>query len=252
MPTFTVPLFDAIKYTGGTVEIVSGIRRLTNPNCIGLGQYPIYDLNYRNTLNGKIVDHYWNREIGLESVDMFVGKMRIKMNEIMPYFNEMYRSTQLTFDPLKTIDMQTVATGSASSEREASVDNSSTANSTTIGENSAKSLSRNVNSTFPQMMLSGSGDYADSGADATASTESASEGTESATTAQESAERGSEDALSESDSRTSGYQGLPSDMLMRYRDSIVNVDLMVINELQDLFMGIWDSSDSYSNSVWTY
>mgnify|MGYP006976629036 FL=1 len=30
-----------------------------------------------------------------------------------------------------------------------------------------------------------------------------------------------------------------SELLMQYRDSFLNIDMMVINDLNDLFMGVW-------------
>jgi hypothetical protein len=65
MGTFTIPLKQVIALTGGTVTLDpdTGISILVGGN-IGLGYYPIFDETYRDDLTGKIVDHYWNREIG--------------------------------------------------------------------------------------------------------------------------------------------------------------------------------------------
>lgn len=62
--------------------------------------YPIYNENYRNVLNKKILKHYYFREIGFETYAMWKFKLNAKMNEIMPYYNELYRA----FDLLKGIN----------------------------------------------------------------------------------------------------------------------------------------------------
>lgn len=65
-----------------------------------IGYYPIFDENYRQTLNNKIIRHYYTREIGLETVGLWRFKLNVKMNEIMPYFNQLYESELIHFDPL--------------------------------------------------------------------------------------------------------------------------------------------------------
>lgn len=230
MATFTMPLKRVIVLTGGTTEIVNGSRKLTGGN-IGLDFYPLFDSDYRDHLNGIIVDHYWNREIGHETIDMFQLAMRRKMNEIMPYYNQFYESTRMNYDPLKTIDLSTINEGT----------DKQNSTSTSTGETNSKndSKSRSVSSETPQTMLSGSGDYATAASDANS---------ESTTTGDSSSEAESESLGQRNElSTTSGYQGVSSDLIMRYRDSLVNVDLMIINELQELFMSVWDTGDTYTS-----
>ena len=62
--------------------------------------YPIFDENYRNVLNTKIIRHFFTREIGFETVGLWKLKLNTKMNEIMPYYNKLYESEALHFDPL--------------------------------------------------------------------------------------------------------------------------------------------------------
>lgn len=67
---------------------------------LALDRYPIFMEEYRRGLNQKIVEHFYFREIGQETADRFNFMLRRKMNEIMPYYNELYKSTLLEFDPL--------------------------------------------------------------------------------------------------------------------------------------------------------
>lgn len=230
MPWFTLPLKDVIRITGGTTEIAEdGITRLTNGK-IGLEYYDLFEPNYRPILTGKIIDHYWNREIGHETIDQFQLNMRRKMNEIMPYYNKFYYSLQIEFDPLKTIDLSTITSGTETQN--------STSNGTSSQETDNAGQSRTVSSETPQTMLSGNGDYATAAADANSTSKATGTGTQES----------SADTTGKNDSTStvSGYQGLAADLLVRYRDSIVNVDLMVIAELEELFMQVWDTGDSYT------
>src|SRR5690625_6824095 len=87
MSTFTIKLKDVLEYTDQD---------------IGLDTYPIFDENYRQALNDKIIDHYWNREIGQETIGMFQLAMRRKMKEVMPYYTQVYESEVIKFDPIST------------------------------------------------------------------------------------------------------------------------------------------------------
>ena len=231
MGTFTIPLKRVIELTGGTTEIDpdTGISKLVGGN-IGIQYYPIFDETYRDRLTGKIVDHYYNREICTESIDMFQLAMRRKMNEIMPLYNKLYESEKIVFDPLSTVDMNTLST----LESKQSVSAESVSNN----ESETKSGSRTVASETPQTMLSGNKDYASSAADANSTTTTDGNGTDS--TSSES------DTENTSESVTKGYQGVASELLMRYRQSLLNIDVMVINELSELFMQVWDTGDSYT------
>lgn len=65
-----------------------------------LKSYPIFDENYRQVLNQYILNHFWLREIGFETVgefDLFLGNT---MNEIMPYYNGLFKMAMGEIDPL--------------------------------------------------------------------------------------------------------------------------------------------------------
>ena len=65
-----------------------------------LNSYPIYDEKFRPVLNQYIINHFYFREIGFESADMFNFYLSNSLNEIMPYYNEMFKSTLIDIDPL--------------------------------------------------------------------------------------------------------------------------------------------------------
>jgi hypothetical protein len=49
-------------------------------------------------------------------------------------------------------------------------------------------------------------------------------------------------------STTKGFQGIASDLMMRYRESLINIDVMILNELQEMFMLVWDNGDEYMSN----
>lgn len=74
------------------------------------GDFPIFDENYRLVLESKILKHYYTREIGFETVGLWKLKLSTKMNEIMPYYNKLYESELLEFNPFYDTDMRKEAT----------------------------------------------------------------------------------------------------------------------------------------------
>lgn len=239
MSTFTMPLKTVIDHTGGTVTYenmefmgasMGTIAKVTNSD-FGIEFYPIFDESYRNILTGKIVDRYWNREIGVETIDMFRLVLRRRLNEVMPYYNELYKSTLIDFDPMVTIDVSTT------SQSDATENVTSTGEGTTASE--TKSGSRAVNSTTPQTMLAGNEDYASAAADTNSTTTSDSLSNNESSS--ESVNTGT------NESQTKGYQALPSNLIMQFRESLINVDMMIIGELEDLFMLVWDNNDAYTS-----
>lgn len=56
----------------------------------GLQDYPIFDENYRNTLNENILYYYYEDEIGFETPELFKVYLNRTMNRIMNYYNNLY------------------------------------------------------------------------------------------------------------------------------------------------------------------
>jgi len=193
---------------------------------IGLDDYPIFDETYRAKLNKKIIDHYWNQEIGLETNDMFRLAMSRKMNEIMPLYNQHYVLSLLTVDPLSTVDLKTIVASDGTSN--------------TVGTSSNEGLStakaRAIGSEFPQVVLMDNGDYATTGNDTISDTSATGNATDEQNATQNATQ----------ESTNTGYQGHAPALIFQARQALVNVDMMVIGELKELFMLIWANNDSYS------
>lgn len=66
--------------------------------------YPIFDPEYKSILETKILKHFYMREIGFETVAQFKTFLDMKMNEIMPLYNQYYKSELIKFDPMTDFD----------------------------------------------------------------------------------------------------------------------------------------------------
>ena len=67
--------------------------------------YPIFDEQYRSHLESLICLHYYRREIGFETVGLFKMYLERTMKEIMPYYNQLYNSQLLKFNPFYDVDL---------------------------------------------------------------------------------------------------------------------------------------------------
>lgn len=69
-------------------------------------EYPLFDESYRNVLNKKIVKHFIFEEINHTPYSRWKFMFNRKLNEIMPFFNQMYSLNTLEFNPLYDVDIQ--------------------------------------------------------------------------------------------------------------------------------------------------
>ena len=66
--------------------------------------YPLFDEAYKPTLEKKILRHYYTREISEETVGLWKLRLCDKLNLIMPYYNQLYQTELLKFNPLYDVD----------------------------------------------------------------------------------------------------------------------------------------------------
>lgn len=91
---------------------------------IGLDEYPIFEESYRSKLNNKIIEHYYFKEIGTDTLGRFRWYMRTTMNEIMPYFNALYEAQNSIVDPMTNRNLswrevwQLAETGGSTTDRD--------------------------------------------------------------------------------------------------------------------------------------
>lgn len=110
--------------------------------------FPIWDETYRATLCEKILKHYYMREICCETVGLWLFYINRKMNEIMPYYNQLYSTiwediTELMNDT----DIMKVGNDSTSSVTK----DNSTSDTSTIGmSNSNDNTTTDVNNNSTQ------------------------------------------------------------------------------------------------------
>ena len=212
--------------------------------------FPIFDESYRGVLERKILKHFYTREICEETVGLWKLRLDTRLNEIMPYYNKLYKSELLDFNPLYTDNLTRTRTTNLNSKRETGnngeVNTTNNSNSQGSGSGTTNNNGSDLYSDTPQGSLNGveSGTYL-TNARKTNDTSTSSSNTSNNSSASGkvvSSDSGSDDFNSTEDylESVSGYAGVnASDLLKKYRETFINIDMMVINNLEDLFFQLW-------------
>lgn len=160
----------------------------------------------RIKLARKIVDHYYMREIGLETPELFRHQAKVLMQELMEVKAPLIYSAAIKYDPLVNVDFtETFAQKS---------------------ESASNNSGLTVNSDTPAGQISKDGILQGNYASTTSAGESDANGREN--TNYTKTMRGN-----------SGVSATAQKMVQQYRENIIEIDNDIIRECNKLFMGIY-------------
>lgn len=213
---------------------------------IGLDKYPIFDELYRPTLNDKIINHYYFREIGFETAAQFAWYMRQTMWEIMPYYNELYKTQNMIDDPLSDYARKVRESWNADIKDRGNIDDIHKGGTTTKTDANGDSHNRNVYQDTPMSILSNVGAPSVEGLDY-ATTVTYDDGRDSSHSQSTTDRNATDSRVMNTDKNDSGWRARDESgrnksqaaLLKEYRDLYVNIDLEIIEDLQDLFLKLW-------------
>ena len=199
-------------------------------------QYPIFDENYRETLNNNILHHYYENEIGFETAPLFRFYLNQKLNEIMPYYNELYKAQKKLIDDnllLNNVNITEQLQGSNTNNT------TTTGNSTSQSTNNGTSNNKNLFQDTPQGQISNT--EIDNQTWATNLT--LDRNTTNNTINDTSSNSGSANTNATNTYLKTiiGNNGgkFNIDLLNDIKNNLMNIDLMIINDLNELFMQIF-------------
>ena len=209
----------------------------------GLNDYPIFDETYREKLNKKILDHYDFYEIGQETPYLFKLFLNRTMNEIMPYYNELYKSIiNYSENLLKNVNLQETLSRDTTSEITGNSSSESNSQSNSTGENTDKYTSIFNNTPQGQILKNAieEQDYATTLTQNKDENSSSQNSNISDNTTNQTSQNGS--GTENYTKNITGNNGayLISDIIEKFRKNIVNVDLMIIEDsrIKELFFGL--------------
>ena len=192
----------------------------------------------------KIIDHYYFRQIGQETVGRWLHYFRTRMKEIMPYYVQLYEFEAKWFnvdDPLESYNLTETFDSSSSGSGSQKVEGSSETDITNTSERAGTVDHERRFSNTPQGALENLDNYL-------------TEGTRENTDTTENVSDTSKNIGSDISESTSENTGTTSHTLTRkgnigvqplggevqnIREAFINIDQMVINELKDLFLQVY-------------
>ena len=164
----------------------------------------------KEKLANKIINHFYMREIGLETPALFKLKLKATLDEIMEEYLPVIYSTAIEYDPLVNVDFTESYEGENSAE------------------SSSNSSGLNVSSDTPQGQIS---------------KEAILGGTYASSTVGNEYEDGANTSGTQSYTKhvkgNSGVSATAQRMIMQYRENIRTTTKDIINKLEPLFMGIY-------------
>lgn len=199
-------------------------------------EYPIWSEDYRRTLERKIVMKYITKEICCETFGLWKLFLNQRLNEIMPLYNEMYEVSSKKFDIFVDIDNTENADNVGNTSANSISNNNATDKSDTTSNDTSNN--KTLNSDLPQANYSNL-DYGNSltefEGDNNVNTISNSNSQTSGTT---------ENTSNSTNKYTKIVNGLSgshtkTQLLVEYRNSLINIDKLIIDELYDLFMLVY-------------
>lgn len=233
--------------------------------------YTFDDLNFKKQLEEHIINYYYDYEIGQETPDMFKRKFVTRWKRIIPYYNELYNTTLLTYNPLsnysmtealKEIQTNTQNQTATQEQSERGNENSSTsmsARGTTSNEDeniiSSEDSSNTKKSDYPQQSIT-TGSYL-SDESITDNLSSSTTNTTSTTTSSDSSNASNEMITSKTVESTNNKQTTDNsnrnyektiegitgvtyqELIKQQRENILRIPDMVVREMKPCFVLVY-------------
>ena len=218
--------------------------------------FEIFDESYRSVLETKILKHFYTREIGCETFGLWQLRLDAKLSVIMPYYNKLYKAIYIDIPVIDNVNMNVEHNIGRNADTKVN-DNSdittapnTTTATTTISATNTVASSKIRHSDTPQGSLKNleANEYM---SDATLSdttqtvntdtTSNTSSGTSSNSKSKSNSDTNAKSTEEYAEHRW-GKEGTTTyiSMVNEYIEKMKNIDAMLIRELEDLFMQIWD------------
>lgn len=203
--------------------------------------YPLFDANYKKDFETHFIRNFWNREIGFETEGLFKFHLENWMQVNMPYYNKLFNSELITFDPLSNAKSTTTKNGTHTANG-SNTNNTTQNNNGTLTENN---FDRQLNSNTPDTRLTITSNNGQGVIEyASEINENSENNSRTSTNAITGSDNGSS-TLNSTDNETyskSGKIGVTSfsKMLVEYRNSFIRIEQKLFDEVSSkLFMLIY-------------
>lgn len=202
--------------------------------------FEIFDESYRSVLETKILKHFYTREIGFETFGLWQLRLDAKLSVIMPYYNKLYKAINIDIPVIDNVNMNVEHNIGRNADTKVSDKTDITATSNTETNTTASAKIRHSDTPQGSLQNLESNEYM---SDATLSdtTQTVNSNTNSSSNSKSNSDTNAKSTEEYAEHRW-GKDGTITyiSMVNEYIEKMKNVDAMLIRELEDLFMQIWD------------
>lgn len=190
-------------------------------------EYDFYDEEHRKKFEEKFIDHYFIDEIGFETIGRFKHRLKSRLNEIMPHYVQLYKTE------LESKDINFLLNKDLKETFIREVDNTNN-----MTGDSLDKVTGSDNSDFKESSL-GNGNASLSYNSLTSINQNNNDFANNKSSNSNVVNKGNE--REETTLISQGNIGITSsaELLQKWRDVIINIDQLIINECRDLFMTIY-------------
>ena len=192
----------------------------------------------KDKLAKKIVDHYYMREIGFETIGLFIHYAKTTMNELMEEYLPLIYTNAIQYDPLVNVDYTESFNRNTQTGNIGQTQSSSNSSSNSSSDGSALG----VNSDTPQGQISKASILAGSYATSTSATDNENSVESETDTTNSTSTQSNTNGLENYTKRVKGNSGVSATaqkMIEQYRNNIRAIDREIIDKLDILFMGLF-------------
>ena len=185
--------------------------------------YNLYDNDLKSVFEKKFIDHFYFYEIGLTPIARFKKALQIKLNDIFPYYKQLYQTE------LRSADIDFMLNKDLKEEYTRQLTGNTSVNQSSTSSSNDTSL--NINNDTPQNKIDDLDQFMTSASKNTDNSTMNSNGTNTA-------ENNSTETYS---LLSQGNIGVTSsaELLEKWRSVLINIDQMIFEECNDLFMLIY-------------
>lgn len=186
-------------------------------------EYNLYDNELKSAFEKKFIDHFYFYEIGLTPIARFKKALQIKLNDIYPYYKQLYQ-TELRckdIDFMLNKDLKESYTRELTGNSSVNQSSTSTTNDTSL----------NINNDTPQNKIDDLDQFMTS----------ASKNTDNSTMNSSGANTVENNSTETYSLVSQGNIGVTSsaELLEKWRNVLINIDQLIFEECNDLFMLIY-------------
>lgn len=184
-------------------------------------EYDFYNPSYKKQFENKFINHFYFREIGVETVQRFIMNLETTLNEIMPYYSHLYKTSIYEYNPILNYDVKEEITRNLDEIVNGTSNTSNVSHGTNINSQFDTPITPISNTRkTPSLIEEGNGESSSTGNNEV---------------------NNKTNTIEVHNRTTKGNIGVMTtqDLIMKERQIIINIDKLILDECESLFMQVF-------------